>query len=73
MKKMYRTPKAVFVDFAFDEQVKAASVDVSDYQDPPPKLNRCRQFYSTDCSHFFQIEIHGEVCASNPYSLRPSV
>lgn len=73
MKRTYRTPKAVLVDFCFDEQVKAQSSDIAPYQDPPPKLDRCRQWYSTDCSVFWDTVVNAGVCVSMPYGLRPTV
>lgn len=67
MKRIYKTPKAIHVDFQYEEQVKAASSGVALYGDPN-HIGRCQQSSETSCVHFWTVGTH--VCESNPFSLR---
>lgn len=68
MKRTYKTPKAIHVDFHYDVQVKAASGGVALYGDPNG-IGRCQQSSETSCVHFWTVG--AQVCESNPFSLRP--
>lgn len=66
MKRTYKTPKAIQVDFRYDVHVKAASSGVSLYGDPN-QIGRCQQSSETSCTYFW---IAGTtLCQSNPFSL----
>lgn len=69
MKREYKTPKAVCVDFCYDEQIVAVSGDVAPLGDPPPQLGRCRQTSTTTCRAFWFVD-QGEDCTYAPFSLR---
>ena len=67
MKKPYKTPKAIHVDFHYEEQVTAQSSGVALYGDPN-QIGRCQQSSANSCVHFWTV---GEqVCVANPFSLR---
>ena len=66
MKRTYKTPKAIHVDFQYDVQVKAASSGVSLHGDPN-HTGYCQQSSETSCTYFW---IAGTtLCQSNPFSL----
>lgn len=66
MKRTYKTPKAIQVDFRYDVHVKAASSGVALYGDPN-HIGRCQQSSDTSCTIFW---IAGTtLCQSNPFSL----
>lgn len=52
MKKAYRKPKAMVVDFCYDEQVTASSGNVATYGDPQ-HIGLCQQSSATACMHFW--------------------
>ena len=68
-KREYRKPKAVLVDFCYDEQIVATSSGTSPLGDPPPQLGKCRQSSENSCSVFWRQGIDS-ACAMNPFSLR---
>lgn len=66
MKRTYKTPKAIQVDFRYDVHVKAASSGVALYGDPN-HIGRCQQSSDTSCTFFW---IAGTtLCQSIPFSL----
>ena len=67
MKRTYKTPKAIHVDFHYEEQVKATSSGVALYGDPN-HIGRCQQSSDTSCVYFWTAGTN--VCQSNPFSLR---
>lgn len=67
MKRQYKTPKALHVDFRYDEQIKATSSGVALYGDPN-QIGRCQQSSDVSCFHFWATDT--ELCESNPFSLR---
>ena len=69
MKRMYKTPKVKYVDFTYDEQVKADSSGVALYGDPH-HIGRCQQSKPDSCVYFWSSQ---PVCQSAPMSLRPSI
>lgn len=70
MKRTYKTPKAVHVDFSYEEQVTATSAgNIATYGDPQ-EIGRCQQSSMTDCVHFWNESYPGK-CLQHPFSLRP--
>lgn len=67
MKRAYQTPKVKLIDFVYDEQVVAASGNVSDYGDPQ-EIGRCQQSSPTECMVFWTLG--AQPCQMNPFSLR---
>ena len=67
MKRAYKKPKAVHVDFHYDVQVKAASGDVALYGDPQ-QIGRCQQSSATECTVFWETD--WTTCKITPFSLR---
>ena len=68
MKRTYKTPKAIHVDFQYEEQVRADSGYVSGYGDSD-RHGYCQQNSPTSCRQFW---FDSTYCASDPWSLRPS-
>lgn len=66
MKRTYKTPKAIHVDFHYDVQVKASSSGVALYGDPN-HIGRCQQSSDTACTYFWTAGT--TICQSNPFSL----
>ncbi len=66
MKRTYKTPKAIQVDFRYDVHVKASSSGVALYGDPN-HIGRCQQSSDTSCTHFWTAGT--TLCQSNPFSL----
>lgn len=66
MKRTYKTPKALHVDFHYDVQVKAASSGVALYGDPN-HIGRCQQSSDTTCMYFWTAGT--TVCQANPFRL----
>jgi len=71
MKRAYKAPKAVLIDFTYDEQVVAASENVATYGDPQV-IGRCQQSSASSCMVFWNSD-YGDACKMEPFSLRPSV
>ena len=70
MKRTYKTPKAVHVDFSYDEQVTASSMgNVATYGDPQ-EIGRCQQSNENTCMVFWNDDYPGK-CQWLPFSLRP--
>ena len=67
MKRTYKTPKAVLVDFCYDEQVVAASSGVAPHGDPQ-HIGRCQQSSETSCVVFWYPD-QGQPCQLEPFSL----
>ena len=67
MKRTYKKPKAIHVDFHYDVQVKATSSGVALYGDPD-HIGRCQQSSAENCRHFWTVGTM--VCAFNPFSLK---
>ena len=65
MKKAYCKPKAMVVDFCYDEQVTAASGNVATYGDPY-HIGKCQQSSDTSCVHFW---LDRKFCVADPLSL----
>ena len=65
MKREYCKPKAMVVDFCYDEQVTAASGNVATYGDPQ-HIGKCQQSSATTCKHFWTNSVF---CEANPLSL----
>ena len=68
MKRTYKTPKAVLVDFCYDEQVVAASSGVALFGDPN-HIGRCQQSSETSCVYFWNHSLQPAVCESDPRSI----
>lgn len=70
MKRVYKTPKAVLVDFCYDEQVVATSGggNTAQYGDPN-HIGRCQQSSETTCMYFW-LDFSSGICQSKPFSLR---
>ena len=66
MKRKYKTPKAIHVDFHYDVQVKAASSGVALYGDPN-HIGYCQQSNPTTCTYFWKAD--STACQSTPMSL----
>ena len=66
MKRTYKTPKAMLVDFCYDEQVTAASSGVTLHGDPN-HIGRCQQSSETTCVHFWSTVIN--LCKAEPLSI----
>ncbi len=68
MKRVYKTPKAVLVDFCYDEQVVATSGggNTAQYGDPN-HIGRCQQSSETTCVYFWLAV--GRLCEHKPFSL----
>lgn len=66
MKREYQAPKAKMVDYCYDEQVTAASSNVSGYGDPQ-NINKCQQSSEFTCMVFWSGSLP---CQQQPYSLR---
>lgn len=66
VKRTYKTPKAIHVDFHYDVQVKAASSDLGVYGDPQ-QIGRCQQNNEYTCVYFWNAD--GPLCQSDPFSL----
>lgn len=69
MKRVYKTPKAVLVDFCYDEQVVATSGggNTAQYGDPN-QIGRCQQSDARTCVYFW-LNL-GSQCEHKPFSLR---
>lgn len=65
MKKAYCKPKAMVVDFCYDEQVTASSGNTSLHGDPQ-HIGRCQQTSTTACVHFWTDRTY---CAADPLNL----
>lgn len=69
MKREYKTPKALMIDFSYDEQVVAASVgNVATYGDPQ-EIGRCQQSSEFDCKYFWNDDFPG-MCQAYPRSFQ---
>lgn len=68
MKKQYRTPRAVKVDFTFDEHVTATSSGAIATYGDPQQIGRCQQSSPTACMVFWTAE-YGTMCKTDPLSL----
>lgn len=66
MKRTYKTPKAMLVDFCYDEQVTAASSGVALHGDPN-HIGRCQQSSETTCVYFWSTVINQ--CRAEPFSI----
>lgn len=66
MKRVYKAPKAVLIDFTYDEQVTAASSGVALYGDPQ-QIGRCQQSSADSCMYFWDSDAF---CQAAPMSLR---
>ena len=66
VKRKYKTPKAMLVDFHYDVQVKASSGNIATYGDPQ-EIGRCQQSSPTSCMVFWSSEVY---CKMEPFSLR---
>lgn len=67
MKRTYKTPKAMLVDFCYDEQVTADSSGVALHGDPN-HIGRCQQSSPTTCVHFWSTAI-ADQCKAEPFSI----
>lgn len=67
MKRVYKTPKAVLVDFCYDEQVVAASSGVALHGDPN-QIGKCQQRSEYSCVAFWDTSIAGQ-CTYEPFSI----
>lgn len=67
MKRTYKTPKALLVDFCYDEQVTAASGGTALHGDPQ-HIGRCQQGSEIDCMVFWTSDYDGK-CTQEPYSI----
>lgn len=67
MKRTYKTPKALLVDFCYDEQVTAASGGTALYGDPN-HIGKCQQSDEMTCVYFWSMLIAGQ-CESKPHSI----
>lgn len=67
MKRQYRSPRAVKVDFTYDEHVTATSGGIATYGDPQ-QIGRCQQSSATTCMHFWTAQFEG-MCSADPLSL----
>lgn len=67
MKRSYKTPKAIHVDFHYEEKVKADSGYIATYGDPQ-QIGRCQQSSATSCMVFW--DDGSSVCKMAPFSLR---
>ena len=67
MKRVYHKPKAVHVDFHYDEQVAASSgggnSGVALFGDPQ-HIGRCQQSDAETCTYFWNIE--SQPCEAYP-------
>lgn len=72
MKNVYKKPKAILVDFHYDEQVTALS-NVGEYgKYGNPAVGVCQFSKNVDCGRFFNPEVHGNLCVEmSDWSLRP--
>lgn len=68
MKRVYKTPKAVLVDFCYDEQVVADSSGGVALFGDPQQIGRCQQTSEKTCMHFWN-DIIGGICKAEPVSL----
>ena len=71
MKRTYKTPKAVHVDFHYEEQVTATSLGeghVSGYGDPN-HTGYCQQYSPYTCTSFFLANL--DFCSETAWSFRP--
>ena len=68
MKRVYKTPKAVLVDFCYDEQVVADSSGVALFGDPN-HIGKCQQSSEITCMYFW-LDFSSGICQSKPFSLR---
>lgn len=68
MKRTYKTPKAMLVDFCYDEQVVATSGGggTALFGDPN-HIGRCQQTSENTCVHFW-LDIIGGICKAKPLS-----
>ena len=66
MKRVYKTPKAVLVDFCYDEQVVADSSGVALHGDPN-HIGKCQQSNEKTCVYFW-LDLGGQ-CVEKPVSL----
>ena len=70
MKRMYKTPKAIHVDFHYDVQVRATSPgggeDVAPFGDPQ-KIGYCQQSNPASCMYFWLTD--SGYCQSAPMSI----
>lgn len=67
MKREYKTPKAMQINFSYDEQVTAQSSGVALYGDPQ-QIGKCQQSSDTTCVHFWSAD--SDLCKAAPFSLR---
>ena len=67
MKRTYKTPKAVLVDFCYDEQVVAASSGVAPHGDPD-HIGRCQQSSPESCRAFWNDNYPGK-CLYEPFAI----
>lgn len=69
MKRTYKTPKAMLVDFCYDEQVVATSGGggTAHYGDPN-HIGKCQQSSEITCVYFW-LNILGGECKAEPVSL----
>ena len=66
MKKAYRKPKAMAIDFRYDEQVTASSGgNVADYGDPQ-HIGKCQQSNAASCKAFWYVA--SQPCQTDPFS-----
>ena len=72
MKHVYKKPKAILVDFHYDEQVTASS-NVGEFgRYGNLAVGLCQFSKTADCGRFFNPEEHGALCAEmSDWSLRP--
>lgn len=67
MKRTYQTPKAIHLDFHYDERVTAESGgDLAPYGDPN-NIGYCQQSNPNSCTYFWNAD--GPLCQSDPFSL----
>ena len=67
MKKTYKAPKVLQIDFNYDEQVVAESSGVALHGDPQ-HIGKCQQSDEKTCVAFWTV---GSMpCEFNPFSLR---
>ena len=72
MKHVYKKPKAILVDFHYDEQVTANSNFGNYGKYGNMAIEVCQYSKTADCSRFFNPEEHGSLCVElSDWSLRP--
>lgn len=72
MKHVYKKPKAILVDFHYDEKVTANS-NIGEYgRYGNQNVGLCQFSKTVDCGRFFNPEEHGDLCVEmSDWSLRP--